>query len=356
MTPRRSLAERALALVNRRASGPQPPVRQPLDLRPPGARGSFGSRWFNWAHYGVMVPNLPEPHRYFGVMAIVGTPEAAVFANDWAIETTPRDTTTVVSSTAAMTGGGFLHRSTSRDCEFAADGSVLRFGDELLLESRYPEFTVRRTHPEVGVDLRLRATGAISRFFDIPGVYRHWSLLCEYEGTVTHAGDGQGVSGLCTVEYARGAGPHSVLPPGLASRAKLPARLFTYHVVNVDEGTQVLLSHVTGPGGVPLLRTAYLRTRSGDSVGYTAGCTLTVVQAADRSHRTPDGREMTLPETFRWRLSVGGDELLTLDCTASGDWCYGLGAGYVGSFRYDGWFRGRAVTGLGYAEYVDVRG
>lgn len=355
MTPGRSVAERALALVNRAASGPQPPVRLPLDLRPPGGRDRFGSRWFNWAHYGVMVPNLPEPHRYFGVMAIVGTPEVAVFANDWAIETTPRDATTVVSSTAAMSGGQFLHYATSRDCDFAADGSRLRFGDDLLIEARYPDFTVRRTHPEAGVDLTLRATGGISRFFDIRGVYRHWSLLCEYEGIVSHAGDGQAVSGLCTLEYARGAGPHSLLPPRWASRAKLPARLFTYHVVNLDEDTQVLLSHVTGPGGVPLLRTAYLRTRAGDSVGYTTGCTFAVLRNADRPQRTPDGHEMTLPAAFRWRLRDGGEELLTLDCTAA-DWTYGLGGGYVGSFRYDGRFRGRAVTGLGYAEYVDVCG
>ncbi|GAA4481337.1 hypothetical protein GCM10023094_29320 [Rhodococcus olei] len=355
MTGRRSVAERALSLVNRGASGPQPPVRGPVDLRPPGGRGPLGSRWFNWAHYGVMVPNLPEPHRYFGVMAIVGTPEVSVFANDWAIATTPRDSATVVSSTAAMTDGGFGPYATSRDCEFAADGSVLRFGDDLIIESRHPEFTVRRTHPEVRVDLTLRATGQISRFFDVPGVYRHWSLLCEYEGTVGHAGEVQDVSGLCTLEYARGAGAHSVLPIGLASRAKLPARLFTYHVVNLDEDTQVLLSHVTGPRGIPLLRTAYLRSRDGWSVGYTTGCVLTVERYADAPHRTPDGRDMTLPARFRWRLSADGTELLLLECTAGGDWTYGLGAGYVGSFRFEGHHRGREVTGLGYAEYVDVR-
>jgi len=41
--------------------------------------------------------------------------------------------------------------------------------------------------------------------------------------------------------------------------------------------------------------------------------------------------------------------------TAIGDWTYGLGAGFVGSYDYEGTFRGRPIGGVGYVEYVDLR-
>lgn len=342
----RSLAERIVGVVNRVGSGPEQRLSAPPPMGPPTGR------WFNWVHYGVMVPNLPEPHRYFGIMAIVGTPEVTVFANDHVVVTTPRDTTTVVSSTAAMTHGQFLHYSTARDCDFADDGSRLRFGDDIAIDGRYPTFAVTRRHPEVGVELRLRATGTITRFFDIAGLYQHWSLLCEYDGV---AGD-TAVSGLCALEYACGAGPHSLLPSAIASRSKLPARVFTYQIINVDDRTQVLLTHVSGPLGTPLIRTAYVRTIDGGSHGYSTGCTFTVDRYAVDRLPTPDGRTMAIPDRYRWSLvDQAGRVILSLECEAAGDWAYGLGAGFVGGFRYAGTFGGNTISGVGYAEYVDVR-
>ena len=81
-----------------------------------------------------MVPGLPEPHRTFGVMSIVGTPGVAIFANDHAISTSPGDTAYLVSSTGSMSGQAFHTYSMRRDCQFAPDASVLRFGSELLIE------------------------------------------------------------------------------------------------------------------------------------------------------------------------------------------------------------------------------
>src|ERR1700753_3192342 len=104
-------------------------IGRPFDpgtrLKPPhGLRSS-------WAHYGVMVPNLPEPHRTFGVMSIVGTPGIAIFSNDHAITTSASDTAYLVSATAGMRGEGLHSYSIAGDCEFRDDGSLVRFGDDL---------------------------------------------------------------------------------------------------------------------------------------------------------------------------------------------------------------------------------
>ena len=66
-----------------------------------------------------------------------------------------------------------------------------------------------RSHPEIPVSLELTATRSVTRFVAVPGVYRHWSLLCGYRGTV----GGTPVEGLCTFEYARGVGTQSLPRP-----------------------------------------------------------------------------------------------------------------------------------------------
>ncbi|WP_143537170.1 hypothetical protein [Rhodococcoides fascians] len=61
----------------------------------------------------MMVPDLPDPHRSFGVMSIVGRPGVTMFANDQAIATTPCDTVYTASATAAMTSRQFFVQSST---------------------------------------------------------------------------------------------------------------------------------------------------------------------------------------------------------------------------------------------------
>ncbi len=302
------------------------------------------SRVHSWVHYGVMVPGLPEPHRTFGVMAIVGTPGVALFANDDRIGTTPRDTAYLVSATSSMAPSTtvFHTYSVARDCEFAADGRHLRFGHDLVLDGGLPDLRVTRSHPEIPVSLELTATRSVTRFVAVPGVYQHWSLLCGYRGTVGRTP----VEGLCTFEYARGVGTQSLPRP---LRRDLPATFFTYQVINVDATTQLLLTDVRGPGGIVLARAAYVRGVDDLGVAITRGARLRVTDTDTRA--TPRGREMPLPRRFDWTV----DGLLDLRATAAGDWRYGLGAGFVGSMDYTGTFRGRPIAGVGYVEWIDLR-
>lgn len=303
-----------------------------------------------WVHYGVMVPGLPDPHRTFGIMAIVGTPGVAVFANDHAITTTPSDTAYLVSATAAMRGGAFRAYSIAGECEFAPDGSRIRFGDDLLISGRYPVFDVRRTHPDADVALRLRATDKVTWFADLRGgLYQHWSLLCTYDGTV----GGMPAAGLCTFEYARGAGLHS-LP--LRGTPNIPATFFSYHVLNVDDRTQVLFGEARLAGGIPVIQAAYVRGLDDYGSEYT-DASLTVLRHEAEPRETPDGRRMRLPSALTVAArDAAGAGVFTLDGETNGDWAYGLGAGFVGSYEYSGTFRGRNVSGTAYMEYVDLAG
>ncbi|WP_433662375.1 DUF6670 family protein [Nocardia sp. CA-128927] len=307
----------------------------------------------NWVHYGVMIPDLPEPHRSFGVMSILGTPGVTVFANDHAITTAPSDTVYTTSAMASMDTDQFFVHSIARDCEFAPDGTHLRFGSDLVIDGSYPHFTVSRTHPDVTAEFEIDATDKVTHFANIPGLYQHWSLLATYRGQIRHRGHHVEAAGLCTFEYATGVGVHSLLP---RTRLKIPATFFTYHVLNLDDTTQALLIQVLWPGGFTIQKAVYLRSLTDYGSVHTRGFEFRVREYEPEPRRTPDGRTMRLPQTMSWRvLDRDGQCLIAVEGSASGDFSYGLGAGYVGSYEYTGTYRGRAIAGRAYMEYVDCQ-
>ncbi|MGW0017411.1 DUF6670 family protein [Rhodococcus sp. NPDC003382] len=319
---------RAVALVSRSGQHVGAPEGGPL---PVVGRG-------RWAHHGVMIGDLPAPHRFLSVMGIAGRPGPVVFDQPAAPDR-GGDSVTLVSTTAATTESGFTPLSIRRDCDLRP--GTASFGEHLSMTVSASDVRVQRTWPAdaVAVDLLLHPTGVITTFFAIPGLYRHSSRLCRYEGTLTDPDGTRTVTGLAALEYAH----------GVAVPARLPVRTFVYQVLSVDDDTQLLLTSVLGPGDVPVLRTAFLRSATGTVETVRVGVRLRIDTA--REVRTPDGRRMLLPGEFRWDIPGVGH----VDGHADGDWAYGLGAGYVGGIRFDGRWRGRRVAGSGYCEYIDRR-
>jgi hypothetical protein len=300
-----------------------------------------------------MAPDLPAPHGFFTVMAILGTPGVRIFANEQAIGTSARDTAYVVSGTGAYGPEAFGTFSLGAECAIAADGGHVSLGPgaEVVLDGRPPRVGVRRAHPREPVTLELEATGAITRFVEVPRVYRHWSLLCRYTGRVGAAG--MPVSGLCTYEYAAGVGTATFLPEPLRRRLQLLGRSFTYQVLSVDEHTQVLLGFVRGPRGAPILRGCHVRRVDGGTSVTYGDCSFEVLAHEPSVRRGPTGEPMRLPREFAWRVGDGAGTLLELRGHPDGNWLYGLGCGYVGSFAYEGRFAGVPIGGRGYVEYID---
>ena len=71
---------------------------------------------------------------------------------------------------------------------------------------------------------------------------------------------------------------------------------------------------------------------------------------------TPDGRAMRMPRRFSWRAADDDrHEAVRIDGVAHGDWAYGLGAGFVGTYDYTGFYRDREIAGRAYIEYIDCR-
>ncbi|MQY20938.1 DUF6670 family protein [Nocardia macrotermitis] len=297
---------------------------------------------YSTVHYGLMLPNLPAPLRFLDVIAIIGQPAVRLWANDHLVETSAADTANLLIGAGVEFPGQFRGYRVGRDLELAPDSSLVRFGEDFRLEARYPQFTVTYRNPDFEFDLRVHATDKIAHFAKFRGdLYDHWSLLCRYEGTITHGGSTVELSGLNTLEYAR------------AVRVPLPLRFFTYHIINLDDSTQVLMVELRGPGGIPMQQAVYLRSLTDHGGTYENGFRFEVQRLEPTPRRTPNGLTMHLGKEFSWRVDdENGGELIEIHGTTNDDYVYGMAGGYVGSYRYDGHFRGEPVTGTGYIEYI----
>ncbi len=191
------------------------------------------SRRYGWTHFGVMIPDLPEPHRFFSCMSLIGATGSLAFDDDHALVDRPRRNASVVVGTAASYPAHFGNYSTDRDFVSRPDGSLMRFGDELTIAGHYPEYTLTGRFGGLSADLRLTNTDKVTWFLHNP-VYKHLSLLTQYQGRfVAPSGETADVEGLCAFEYGACPSPNQLRSTPLPSARKAPLDLFVYQIVNL---------------------------------------------------------------------------------------------------------------------------
>ena len=118
----------------------------------------------------------------------------------------------------------------------------------------------------------------------------------------------------------------------------------------------LLMVEIIGSGGLVVQQMVYVRTSDGTATRHVRRFRHHVDTYADERLVTPDGFAMRMPKTFTWSVQDDdGSELITIQGTTNGDFRYGLGAGYAGSYAYTGTFRGEPVTGTAYQEWIDRR-
>lgn len=310
------------------------------------------SRFYGWTHYGVMIPDLPAPHRFFSIMSVIGTPGALAFDTDHALVDSPRRNATVVSGTAATHPRHFGGYSILRDCDMAADGSRVRFGEEVEISGSYPHYRVQAQWDDFALDIELTCTDKVSWFVRNP-IYDHLSLLSHYRGTVRLGDTQQDIAGACTFEHAACVSPYLLRDRPLPERLKLPLDFFTYHIINFPDGVQLLMTQAMVLGR-PVITAAYLR--SDDSYSRTLrDVSFEVLAHQPEPACAPDGKLMRLPRVFRWVAREAGRVVLELTGTVDTPMTYGLGSGYVGGYHYEGLRDGVPVSGPGYIEFIDRR-
>ncbi len=309
------------------------------------------SRLWSVVHYGVFVPRLPDPYRYVNTMTFIGPTGTAAFDNDELATSDVRGLATVLSSTASNDLHHYAGYDSRTDCDFAADGSILRWGDDLTLTIDGEHVRVAGRYETFEVDLDLQLTDQVSYFVRTP-IYQHLSLLAPYTGTIRDSTGSTAISGLGTFEYARAMGHQAAVSKALPSALKLPVDLFTYQVIELDERTQLLLTDVQARGRTAC-RLLHVRVL-GEETSVYEDVTFEVT-AWDRPQTDRWGRTMRVPQTMRWTVRDGASVVFRIDATVDSPLRFGHGRGYVSAYSYDGVFRGAPVAGSGYMEWVDTR-
>lgn len=313
------------------------------------------SRRYGWTHYGVMIPDLPEPHRFLSAMSLIGATGSLAFDNDFALVDQPRRNASVVFGTAASHPAHFGNYSTSSDFVSRPDGSLIKFGDDLTIAGGYPHYHLTGRAGGVDVNLRLTNTDKVNWFFRNP-VNKHFSLLTEYRGSVTETYSGRrtDVDGLCAFEYGVCPSVYQMRSRALPSGLKAPLDYFVYQIINLGPDDQVLLSHYC-IGGAPFMTTALHRGRHRYGQRFRRA-DFRVERYRETHEETPYGIPMRIPATTRF-TAYGDDDRPVLDVHAELDTSltFGLGSGFVTGFRHSSTWRGQQISGRGYLEYIDRR-
>ncbi len=304
------------------------------------------SRRWAWTHYGIFLPDLPEPYRFANVMTLIGATGSVVFDDDTLAASDARLTTTLLSSTAYAEQRHHRGYDAVADCDFSDDGGVLRWGEDLRIVRSPEAVVVEGTYAGFAISIELAPTDTVSWFVRAP-YYDHLSLLAPYTATIRDERGTTTVEGLGTVEYARCLSPQAFSRRPLPMSLKLPVDLFTYQILNLDPDTQLLLTDVQALG-TTACRLAHLRHRDGRAEVYDD----VRFEVTGWDERTdPHGRAMRVPNRLRW--DVPG--LVTFEAEVDAPYRFGHGRGYVSAYTYAGAWRDREITGSGYLEWVDCR-
>lgn len=350
-TPAGLLITKALPVLNKGPALSTRPFDAPEALVPHTA-----SRRYSWSHNGIMIPNLPEPLRYLSMTTIVGASGAPIsdILHQPDHPGGPRNRASVNVSTGATAPGFWNGYRIDSECDLAPDGSRVAFGDEVALVGEYPSYRLVTSVPGLEVNLVLACTDVVSWFVHTP-IYRHLSLLTSYQGTVTHEGLRYDVSGECAFEHARAIGSYNIARREVRHPwLRMALDFFTYQVVDLQDGRQLLLTSVEAEGRVGM-NGAFLRSADGSSVSRVEGIDFVVDEYLPAAAVTPDGARMRLPRRFRWSSAPGG---LRLDLAGAVDtpYSWGLGNGYVAGYSFQGTVDGTPVeSNTGYIEYIDRR-
>ncbi len=325
------------------------PADTALPAFTPPSQSRFGQ---GVAHYGIMIPDLPAPHHFMANMTIIGYTGFRAWDVDFALRGRHRDTATVGHGTAATTHDPFSIHGRD-DTEFAPGGSMLRFGPDYIISGTYPSFRLQSARPGFETDLEITATGDVTWFTKRP-YYTHLALLSRYRGTLTHNGHRTEVSGLCSFEYGKGHFPTMILDKPLPAKLKAPFDFFTYHVLNLDESTQLLLVGTGIGSDVPLaLFATECTANSGPQrIGHSVRFEVTRFQGEPIIG--PDGESMAMPAAFTWTIRDGNRVVSTINGTVDTQWLY-AGVNSIAGYVYTADHKGRTITGRGYIEYSDRR-
>ncbi|MDH3011723.1 DUF6670 family protein [Gordonia alkanivorans] len=319
----------------------QKPFDASLDLLPhTELSGRFG-----WSHYGLMLPSLPDPHRYLSLMVMAGMTGLRAF--DFPEEATSDDPQDIIVASASSGADSAYTRevlSIRREGRFAPDRA--EFGSLASITGTHPEFDIRIHAGDLDATLTMTCRPNPTWFVKSP-VWHHLGHVGRYRGEVTHRGVTTEISGVGNLEYARSISPYVALRR--ATHRQIPLEWFSYHVVDLPGERQILFTQLGVAGSI--VETNVIR-RSLDGTadhkvheGYHR-----ILETDDTPAVNTHGSERFLPRVFEFGCD-GVSVVGTYDCPQR----FAIGRGHISGYEARVRIDGEEFTTRGYSEHIDER-
>lgn len=314
------------------------------------------SKHFKSTHYGIMVPDLPDPYRYLTCTSIIGDIGVNVtHVPSNQTDLNPADTATLIHGTALTQQKNAYQILSIRDqILLKKEPFEVQYGDTTKIYVEDQKYYLETNRSDLKVKLEMTPTSALT-WFSYNKIYQHFSVLMQYKGYFIENQKQVNISGLCTLEHWKCIGFSTVLPKKILNdHLLLPLDSFSYQVINIDAEQQLVLVY-TGFAQQPAYLTVSYRNINGTSIQYDGEIIFEVEELLSSALITPDGYQMDVPKSFKWIAYHQGKKVLNIHAIVDTEYCYGLGAGYVSSYSWNGKFEGTHLSGKGYLEYIDRR-
>ncbi|ANF82522.1 hypothetical protein A3K93_10195 [Acinetobacter sp. NCu2D-2] len=294
-------------------------------------------------HQALILPNLATPLRYFNFYSLMGQPSLPIFQNQQLNREQVLDCVTVMSSVSPHMQHHLHTYSLQQECHLQQGN--FDFSQREILSGDFPIFELKRDDDELSCDLKIFTTQYMSYFKKMQlGLFEHWSVLVKCEGHLKYQNKIYDISSLGSFEYAR-----SVDLPAL------PIAYMVYMVMNISGDRQLLCMQLRDLFNRVVQSKMYLRDLvQNESLSFEQNVYFKVHRVFPQVTNSY-GRTMYLPREFEWQYQ---DKDLNIEISGNciGDYKFGYGAGYVGSFDFNLKINGVLENGAGgYVQYVDCR-
>ncbi|WOE31319.1 MULTISPECIES: DUF6670 family protein [unclassified Acinetobacter] len=292
---------------------------------------------------GLKLPGLPAPLHYFQFVTVLGLPNSALLHNQSAIQTTALDTATVCSSISLHMVGQLNCYSIAQECQFEFD--KLQFGHQHAISGNLPHLKLSRTDPELSFDIDVQTFRQIIYFAKLRlGLAEHWSLPALCQGSVTYKNQKYQIEGLASFEFAK-----------MVNFPYMPFAFYIYQIVNFNADQQMILMQYRDAFNRILYSRIYIRNLHSGGIQFFDDRVQLSIDRVYPVVQTPNGDSMYVLREFTWCYC---DETyqIQLQGKCRGDFKFGFGTGFMGSFCYQLVINAQYYEGEGgYCEYIDCR-
>lgn len=297
---------------------------------------------FKIVYQALILPNLPEPFHYLNFISLIGQPRIPICYNASAITTTAIDTATVLVTSGLSTVGHLKSYSAKEQCQLEQDRYQFLDVDQIQVD--FPNYYFKRIDEELSCQLTVNIRAEIENHSALHwGVGDYWYARCQCEGEITYKKQKYQIEAQGILKHAR-----AIYLPFIAFH------FFTYQVIQVNANLQIILSELRNQWNNIVFSRIEIQSNEQRSILYDHQVVLDITRVYPKV-QTPNGREMYLAREFMWQYQEKNQIIFQLKAQSRGDYKFGLGAGYVGSFNYELIWNNENHKGSGYCEYIDCR-